>query len=155
MSSICAACAHDGVRDRLLLFDAGDLGDDVVEAFQVLDVDGGDHRDPGVEQLLDVLPPLLVFAARRVGVGEFVDQDHLRVARQHGRHVEFGEAAAPVVDVAGRDDLDALNQLGGFLAAMGLDHGGHQVGAALQAPVRLAEHRVRLADTRRGTEVDA
>ena len=121
----------------------------------MLDVDGGDHRDPGVEQLLDVLPPFVVFAARCVGVGEFVDEDHLRMARQHGRHVEFGEAAAPIVDVAGRDDLDALNQLSGFPAAVGLDHGGHHVGAAFQAPVCLAEHRVRFADTGSRTEVDA
>ena len=88
-------------------------------------------------------------------MGEFVDEDHLRVARQDGRHVEFGEAAAPIVDVAGRDDLDALNELSGFPAAVGLDHRGHQVGAAFQAPVCLAEHRVRFADTRSRTEVDA
>ena len=91
----------------------------------MLDVDGGDHRDPGVEQFLDILPAFVVLAARCIGVGEFVDQDHLRVPCQHGRHVEFGEAAAAIFDVAGRDDLDALKQLSGFPAAMGLDHGGH------------------------------
>ena len=43
-----------------LLLDAGDLLDDVVHRLEVLDVDGRDHVDPGVEQLLDVLPALLV-----------------------------------------------------------------------------------------------
>ncbi len=37
--------AHDLVGHRFLLLDAGDLGDDVVEALQVLDVDRRDHRD--------------------------------------------------------------------------------------------------------------
>ena len=72
--------AHDLVGHLLLLLDAGDLGDDVVEAFQVLDVDRRDHGDAGVEQLLDVLPAFGVLAARGVGVGELVDQHHLRLA---------------------------------------------------------------------------
>ena len=138
-----------------MLFDTGDLGDDVVEAFQVLDVYRGDHRDPGVEQLLDILPPLFVLAARCIGVSEFVDQDHLRVPRQHGRHVKFGKRTSAIFDIARRDDLDALNQLSGFRSSVGLDHGGRHVGAAFQAPVRLSEHRVRLTDTRSRTEVDA
>ena len=68
--------AHHLVGHRLLLLDAGDLRDDVVEALQVLDVDGRDHGDAGVEQLLDVLPALGVPAARGVGVRQFVDQHH-------------------------------------------------------------------------------
>jgi len=51
---------HDRVGDRLLLRDARDLLDDVVDRFEVLDVQRRDHRDPGVEERLDVLPPLLV-----------------------------------------------------------------------------------------------
>ncbi len=71
--------AHDLVGHLLLLLDAGDLGDDVVEAFQVLDVDRRDDGDAGVEQFLDVLPSLGVLAAGGVGVGEFVDQHDLRL----------------------------------------------------------------------------
>ena len=84
--------ADDLVGHLLLLLDAGDLGDDVVEALQVLDVDRGDHGDAGVEKLLDVLPAFGVLAARGVGVGELVDQHHLRVAAQHRLDVELGEA---------------------------------------------------------------
>ncbi len=71
--------ADDLVGHRFLLLDAGDLSDDVVEAFQVLDVDRRDDGDAGVEQLLDVLPALGILAARGVGVGELVDQHHLRL----------------------------------------------------------------------------
>ncbi len=70
--------ADDLVGHLLLLLDAGDLRDDVVEALQVLDVDGRDHGDAGVEQFLDVLPAFRVLAARGVGVGQLVDQHHLR-----------------------------------------------------------------------------
>jgi hypothetical protein len=88
-------------------------------------------------------------------VGEFVDQDHLRMPCQDGRHVEFGKAAAAIFDVTRRDDLDTLNQLSGFRSSVGLDNGRHHVGAAFQPPVGFSEHRVRLADTRCRTEVDA
>ena len=147
--------ADDLVGHLLLLLDAGDLGDDVVEAFQVLDVDRRDHRDARVEDLVDVLPPFRVLAARGVGVGELVDKHHLRVALEDGVDVEFGEPRAAVVDVARRDDLDAVEQICGLLAAMRLDHRGDDVGAAFQPPVRLAEHRVRLADAGSCAEVDA
>ena len=92
--------AHDLVGHLLLLLDAGDLGDDVVEAFQMLDVDRRDHGDAGVEKLLDVLPAFGVLAARGVGVGQLVDQHHLGLPLQHRLDVEFGELASAVLDVA-------------------------------------------------------
>jgi hypothetical protein len=60
--------------------------DDVVERLDVLDVDGGDDVDAGVQQLFDVLPPLLVAGAGCVGVGELVDErdDRLRASRRRG-----------------------------------------------------------------------
>ena len=65
------------------------LRDDVVEALEVLHVDGGDHRDAGVEQFFDVHP--FRVHARGVGVGQFVDEDDLRPPGQYGRYVEFGK----------------------------------------------------------------
>ena len=146
---------HDVVGDPLLLLDARDPGDDVVQAFQVLHVDRRDHRDAGVEQFLDVLPALRVLAARGVGVGELVDQHHLRLPVEHRLDVEFTEALAPVLDVARRHDLDAVQQIGGLLAAVGLHDRGHHVRTALAPAVRLTEHRVRLADAGCRTQVDA
>ena len=55
--------AHDAVGNRLPLLHAGDALDHVVDRLEVLDVQRRDHVDAGVEELLDVLPPLLV--ARR------------------------------------------------------------------------------------------
>ena len=49
---------EDGVGHGLADHDAGDLGDDVVEALEVLDVEGGVDVDAGGQQLLDVLPAL-------------------------------------------------------------------------------------------------
>ena len=71
--------AHHGVGHGLALRHAGDLLDDVVERLEVLDVDGADDVDAGLEQLLDVLPALRVLRAGHVGVRELVDQRDLRV----------------------------------------------------------------------------
>ena len=83
--------ADDGVGDGLPLRDAGDLLDHVVDRLQVLDVDGGDDVDAGGQQLLDVLPALGVAGPGDVGVGELVDQRHLRPAGQHRVDVHLGE----------------------------------------------------------------
>ena len=48
-----------------------------------------------------------------------------------------------------------VEQVGGLLAAVRLDHRGHDVGAALQSAVSLAEHRVGLADAGSCAEIDA
>src|SRR5262249_37214821 len=89
------------------------------------------------------------------GVCEFVDEHHLRLAPQHGFDVEFGEALAAVVDVLGRHRLDAFELFGGLLAPVRLDHGGDEIGATLQPAMRLAEHRIRLADAGSCAEIDA
>ena len=69
---------HDLVGDRLALLDAGDLLDDVVQRLEVLHVHRRDDRDPGRQQLLHVLPALLVARSRRVRVRELVDERDLR-----------------------------------------------------------------------------
>ena len=69
---------NERVRDGLELADPGDLLDDVVHRLEVLDVDGGDHVDAGVEERLDVLPSLLVRRAGNVGVRQLIDEGHLR-----------------------------------------------------------------------------
>ena len=73
--------AEHRVGDRLAHAHAAELGDLVVERLEVLDVDGGEHVDAGVEQVLDVLVALVVLEARRVGVRQLVDEAQLRAAR--------------------------------------------------------------------------
>src|SRR5262249_38549356 len=50
----------DVVGNGLALVNAGNPLDDVVQTLEVLDVDGGDDVDAGVEEIVDVLPALLV-----------------------------------------------------------------------------------------------
>ena len=88
-------------------------------------------------------------------MSQFVDQNHLRAAGQNGRQVELGETAAAVVDVVRRDDLDSLQELRGLGAAVGLDHRGHQVGAAFQPPMRFTEHGEGLPHPGRCSQIDA
>ena len=83
------------VGDRLAHGHAGQLGDAVVERLEVLHVDGRDHVDPGVQDVLDVLVALVVLDAGDVRVRELVDQADLRRAAQDRR-------AGPSPRAAGR-----------------------------------------------------
>ncbi len=96
---------EDSVRHRLTHADAGDAGDDIVQAFDVLDVERRENVDAGGEEFLDVEPAFGVAAARRVGVGEFVDQHEGGLAGEDGVEVHLGEGLAAMVDRARRDSL--------------------------------------------------
>ena len=99
----------DGVRDGLPLRHAGDLLHDVVDRLQMLDVDRGDHGDPGRQQLVHVLPALGVPRTRDVGMREFVDERDLRLAREHRVEVHLLERAAAVGDDAAGNDPSSFS----------------------------------------------
>ena len=67
---------------------------------------------PGAEELLDVLPALLVAAPGHVGVGELVDQRDLRPSGEHRVEVHLLEVPAAVGERLARDDLQVAD-LGG------------------------------------------
>ena len=69
---------EDPVGERLADADARELEDLVVEALEVLDVDGRGDVDPGVEDLVDVLVALAVPRLGQVRVRELVDERELR-----------------------------------------------------------------------------
>ena len=144
----------DLVRDGLLLAHTGDPLDDVVERLEVLDVDGGQHGDPGVEDVLDVLPALGVPRAGRVGVGELVDQYDVGSAGEHRVDVQLGQLHPAVGHGPPGQDLQPLDQGGGLGPVVGLDQPDGDVGAPLGAAVRLAEHGEGLADPGRRAQVD-
>ena len=139
---------ENGIRHRLPDDDAGDLGDDVVEALHVLDVDGGVHVDAGGEQLIDVLPALGMTRARGVGVGELVDQDQRRPASEGAVEVEVAERRSPVLDGATGKHLKALEQRFCLDPAVRLHEAHHHIHAVIALFTSGFEHGVRLADAR-------
>ena len=93
--------AQHGVGDRLALGTPGDLQHHVAERLDVLGVHRRDDVDAGVEQFVDVLPALRVPRARRVGVGELVDEGDLGLAGEHRVEVHLLEGHAAVLDRCG------------------------------------------------------
>src|SRR6266536_607913 len=118
---------QQAVGERLAHPHAGQLEDLVVEALEVLDVDGGEDVDVGIQQLLDVLPALGVAAAGVVGVGQLVDQAELRLAVQQPVDVHLGEGSA----------ADSGHPAGGHLQP-----GGPVLGGAAQVGLQVADHHV-------------
>ena len=124
---------EDRVRHGLAHPHMGDLRDDVVEALDVLDVDGGVDVDAAVEQLLDIEVALGMTAARRVGVGELVDQRDLGAAGDDGVEIHLLEPLPLVFETAARDDLETLEQGLGLLASMRLDDADDDIVAVLSS----------------------
>ena len=138
-----------GIRHGLAHADMRDLSDNVVQAFDVLNVDSGVDVDAAAQQLFDVEIALRMAAAGRVGVGELVDEHDLRPARNDGVEVHFLEPLALVLDAPARDDFEAFQQRFRFLAAMGLDDADDNVVAVLSPGASRLQHLVGLADARR------
>jgi hypothetical protein len=69
------------VWNRLRNDDAGDLGDDVVEALNVLDIDRCVDVNSLLKQFRDRLPTLFMARARNVGVGKLIHKYELRLSR--------------------------------------------------------------------------
>ena len=80
-TSISSASCRNSSRNAVGGALAGDALHLVLLLADVLQVDGGDHGDAAVEQFVDILPALRIAAARRIIVGQTVDQADLRMAR--------------------------------------------------------------------------
>ena len=128
---------------------AGDAQHDVVEAFQVLDIDGGVDVDAGVQQLHGVLPAALVAAAGHVAMCQLVDQRQLRLARQQRIQRQFFQRMPLVAHLHTRQQRHAIEQRGGLAAAVRFHHPGHHIHALAQPLARTREHGVGLAHARR------
>jgi len=119
---------------------------------QVLDVHRRPHVDAGVQQLLDVLPPLGVARALHVGVRQLVDQHQLRLAGQSRVEVELLQDAVAVAHLLQLELRQARQQRLGLGAAMGLDDADDDVDALLLLDARGRQHGEGLADARRRAE---
>ncbi len=87
-----------GIRQGFRDADTGDPADHIVQAFQVLHVDGGEYIDAGIQQFLYVLPALRMTRAGRIRMRQFIDQDQFGMAFQRGIDVELGDRLAAIVD---------------------------------------------------------
>src|SRR5581483_10528760 len=143
------------VGHRLAHADAGDPCNGVVQRLEVLNVHGRHDVDAGVEEFEDVLIPLLVFAAWNVGMRQFVDDDDIGTTCDDPVDVHLLHRHAAVFHLAPRNDLEVLYLRVGIGAPVGFDDADRDVQAAGFQRVRFLQHRVRLADTWRGADVDA
>jgi hypothetical protein len=120
----------------------------------VLHVQGRPDVEAGVEELLDVLPALQVPGAGDVGVGELVHEEQARAPRQGGVEVHLLEHHSAVLDGAGGEALEALQQARRLRAPVRLHPAHHHVAAGRPRPLGRVQHGVRLADARGGAEED-
>ena len=140
------------VGHRLAHPHARDLLDDVVEAFEVLDVERGPDIDAGGEQFLDILLALGMAAARDVGVGKFVDQQQARPARKRRVEVELRQQRGSDRRSTCAADFEPIDQRLGLRAAVRLDQADHDIAALGLLRAGGDQHRVGLADAGRGAE---
>ena len=99
------------IGDALADGDADELLNGVVQAFQVLDVEGADDVDAGGQNILHILVALGVFAAGDVGMGQFVHDNDLGAAGEDGVGVHFLDGDAAVIDdFAAGDQFQAVDE---------------------------------------------
>ncbi len=146
--------AEDVVRDALLDLDPGAAFHDVIETFEMLNVQGGDDVDAGLQQFLHVLITLAVAAARGVGVGQFVHQGHLRPTSEDGVEVHFFQHDAAILDAPPRHLLQIAHLCQGVGPAMRFDDADDDVDALLFEALRFLQHLVGLADAGREAQIN-
>ena len=140
------------VRQGFAHLHAGDAAHLIVEAFEVLDVDRGEHVDAGREQFLNVLPAFRMAAAGGVAVGQFIDQHQLRFGGEEAVEVHFFEHHATVFRAHQRLLRQAAEQRFGFGTTVGFNNAGDDFHTLTQLGVGGLEHGVGLADTGRGAK---
>src|SRR5262249_32040429 len=112
---------EDAVGHRLTDAYPSDLGDNVVQALDMLDVKCREDVDAGGNYLLDVEIPLGMPAAGSVGMGEFVDKDELGTALEDRVQIHLGQEMTLVFDLLSRDHFEAFKQRLGLAPAVTLD----------------------------------
>jgi hypothetical protein len=145
---------QDNVGQRLADDSSGDLSDDVVQAFYVLDVERRVDVDARLQELFDVLPALRMPRAFRVRVGQLVDEDQLGVASQCRFEVEFPQADAAIWNRPSRKDFQPFQEHFGLRPTVRFDvpHDDiHAIGAL--APCGF-QHGIGLSNTRCVAEKD-
>ena len=134
--------------------DPGNAADDIVQALQMLDIDRREDVDTGRQQFLDILPALGVTRTRRIGMGQFIDENQFGFSGERSVDVEFTQFVTLVLDALLRNRIQTANHLRRFGASMRLDQTDDQIDTlSLQGPGG-SEHGIGLADTWAGPEED-
>ena len=141
----CIGAVEHRIRYGLAHLHMRDLGDHIVETLDVLDVDRTIDVDSVVEQFLNIQIALGMPAARRVGMGELVHKNDLRMPRDDGIEIHLLEPLPLVFNVAAGNDFEPFQQSLGFLAAVGFHDADRHVIAVEFAGARLLQHLVGLA----------
>ena len=103
------------IRHCLAHPDSSDPGHNVVQAFDMLDVERGVDIDADCDQLFDIHVTLGVSAAWRVGMRQLIDQRQLWASCQEGVEVHLLQRASLVLDALSGKHLHAVEQCFGFL----------------------------------------
>ena len=134
------------IGDRFADDDAGDLGDDVVQAFEVLDIERAPDVDAGGQKFLDVLPAFDVPGAVGIGVGQFIDENPLGVPFQGGVQIEFMQDNVAVGKLERRDDFESFEQGFGVGPAVRFDVADDNVDPFGLVAAGSFQHGIGLAD---------
>ncbi len=140
------------VRNRLAHGDPRNRAHHRRNALDVLNVKGRHNIDLRGQKFLDILVTLAVLASGNIGMGQLVDQNHLRAAREDGVDVHLFEDRAFVLDFSSRNRLNLREEFFDAFAAVGFHDTDHDVFAAASAAEGLAQHAKGLADARSVTE---
>ena len=129
-----------------------DASHHLIQAFDVLDVDGCPDVDTRRQQFLDILPAFRMAAACRVAVGILVDQDQAGMPGQGRVQIEFRQPPSLGLENLPRQLRQALAKLRRGEAAMGFQHADQDIPALIAGPPSPLQHRAGLADAGTGAE---
>jgi hypothetical protein len=131
---------------------AGDALHGVLMLFDVLQIDGGDHRDALIQDVVHILPAFRIARARRIIVGQFVHQADARMAAENRRDVQHFVLVSGVCFLEHGDVLEGGHQRFQIGRERKLDGGHHHIFAAFLAPPPFVQHAERLAHARGVTQ---
>ena len=134
--------------------DMGEARHDVIEAFDMLDIDRGGDIDPRRQQFLYILPPLGVSAARRIAMRQFIDQNQPRMPFDRGVDVELVQRMALMIDPMARQYAQRFQQQRRFATTMGFRHTDDDIHPLRLSPRRILQHAIGLTHAWRSTQID-
>src|SRR5579859_1464828 len=127
----------------------------VIETFQVLDVQCRDNINARFENLLHVLIAFRVPGAGYVSMRQFIDQHHSGMAGDDSVCVHLFERHPPVAHLLAWNDLQITDLRLRLRAFVRLHIADYYIGAAALAAVSFVEHGVGLASAGCRAEIDA